>query len=84
MAIERVSGRVKHGGHSVPDETIRRRYLGGLKNFFELYRPLTETWTLYDNSSKSGPRLVAFGGGRIVESIRDSVAWNRVQEEAER
>src|SRR5271165_5408705 len=31
MAIERVSGRVKHGGHSVPDETIRRRYLGGLK-----------------------------------------------------
>jgi Uncharacterized protein conserved in bacteria len=34
LAVFRVKERVKFGGHSVPDETIRRRYTAGLKNFF--------------------------------------------------
>lgn len=40
LAIARVAARVKIGGHSIPEETIRRRYERSMMNFFELYRPV--------------------------------------------
>jgi predicted ABC-type ATPase len=36
LAIERVAARVRSGGHSIPEETIRRRFDRGLNNLFEL------------------------------------------------
>ncbi|HVE44863.1 MAG TPA: zeta toxin family protein [Gammaproteobacteria bacterium] len=51
LAISRVADRVKIGGHSVPETTIRRRYISGLKNFFNLYCPIANSWQLYDNSN---------------------------------
>lgn len=39
MAIARVKERVRAGGHSVSEDVVRRRYSGGLRNFFGLYRP---------------------------------------------
>lgn len=48
MAIERVKLRVAEGGHNVPEEVIRRRFLQGWKNFCELYRPLADVWQVYD------------------------------------
>jgi predicted ABC-type ATPase len=50
MAIERVSNRVRQGGHNVPEEVIRRRFMHGLKNF-ERCKLLVNSWQLYDNSS---------------------------------
>lgn len=49
-AVSRVAQRVRHGGHDIPEETIRRRYAKGLVNFRDLYAPLVDSWTLYDNS----------------------------------
>lgn len=49
MAIERVAIRVKQGGHNVPEEVIRRRFVHGLQNF-ERYKLLVDSWQLYDNS----------------------------------
>ena len=46
------------GGHSVPVNTIRRRYGVGVRNFFDLYERLASTWRVYDNSGDA-PRLVA-------------------------
>lgn len=40
--IERVAERVRAGGHHILEEVIRRRYVGGLKNFFNLYLPLAD------------------------------------------
>lgn len=40
IAIERVNERVRLGGHSIPEETIRRRFDRGLKNLFDLYIPV--------------------------------------------
>ena len=37
LAIERVALRVQEGGHHIPEAVIRRRYEGGLRNFFRLY-----------------------------------------------
>ena len=33
LAIARVRQRVKEGGHNVPEDTIRRRFTAGLRNF---------------------------------------------------
>ena len=51
LAVSRVQERIKMGGHSVPEQTIRRRYDAGLKNFFQLYKPISHSWQLYDNSN---------------------------------
>jgi predicted ABC-type ATPase len=53
LAVARVADRVRLGGHDVPEETIRRRYRSGLRNFFHLYQALTTTWRMYDNSTTS-------------------------------
>lgn len=74
-AIRRVRGRVKRGGHNVPEEVIRRRYDGGLLNFFQLYKPLATLWHMYDNS-KSEPRLIAQGSRDVVQGIVDEGLWS--------
>jgi predicted ABC-type ATPase len=48
MAISRVKSRVKQGGHNIPISVIQRRYASGLKNLFQLYRPLADVLRLYD------------------------------------
>jgi predicted ABC-type ATPase len=59
LAIARVATRVQQGGHHVPDDTIRRRYHAGLRNFFRLYQPLVDSWMLFDNASTEGHKLIA-------------------------
>ncbi|NOT18949.1 MAG: AAA family ATPase [Sideroxydans sp.] len=49
MAIERVAIRVRQGGHNIPTDVIRRRYVHGIANF-ERYKLLVDGWQLYDNS----------------------------------
>lgn len=81
MAVARVADRVRLGGHAVPEETVRRRYRSGLQNFFGLYRPLTTTWRMYDNSADD-PRLIAWGAGAETLTINDGDAWHRIRAEA--
>ena len=60
-AINRVRERVLHGGHSIPEDVIIRRYSAGLKNVFSLYLPLANTWALIDNSNYEISSLIAEG-----------------------
>jgi len=50
LAIARVQQRVKAGGHNIPVQIIRRRFLAGLRNLETLYKPLVDEWAIYDNS----------------------------------
>ena len=50
MAVDRVSRRVREGGHHIPEDVIRRRFDLGWRNFLFLYRDLVDSWELYDNS----------------------------------
>ncbi len=50
MAIARVRQRVMEGGHNVPEQTIRRRYRSGWRNFNSIYRYLVDEWVIYENS----------------------------------
>ena len=83
-AVDRVAGRVRMGGHDIPEETIRRRYRRGLRNFFELYQPLATTWRMYDNYCGAGPRVIAWGAGRRTTRLDDAETWARVLEGAGR
>jgi len=79
MAVARVSARVRDGGHDVPEETIRRRYSRGIRNFLHLYRPMATTWRVYDNSSVQGPRLVARGRAGSEEEVLLEDQWQRIR-----
>ncbi len=50
LAINCVAGRVRGGGHHVPDSVVRRRYVKGWQNFVGTYRDLVDEWTVYDTS----------------------------------
>jgi predicted ABC-type ATPase len=74
MAVQRVEDRAVSGGHRIPAETIRRRYVKGVRNFFSLYRPLAESWGVYDNSVPPGPALMAVGEG-VRERVLHPDLW---------
>jgi predicted ABC-type ATPase len=80
-AIARVAERVRAGGHDVPVETIRRRFMAGLRNFFHLYRPLTDWWGFYDNANAAGPRLIASGRAATVEETLDPGGWSLISQQ---
>jgi predicted ABC-type ATPase len=60
MALVRVEERARHGGHSVPEGVVRRRYAAGLESFERIYKTLVDEWRLYDNSG-SRPVLIDQG-----------------------
>jgi predicted ABC-type ATPase len=76
LACQRVTSRVKLGGHDVPVSDIRRRYINGLRNFVLLYKTLADVWILFDNSRKY-PHLIAKKEGKV--SIVDNRKWNTIQ-----
>ena len=46
---KRIQFRVKKGGHSVPLVEIERRFTRSLRNFKQVYLPLSDTWQLFYN-----------------------------------
>jgi predicted ABC-type ATPase len=79
LAVQRVHERVRLGGHSVPDDVIKRRYESGLKNFFSLYAPIADAWVFYDNSASASPRLVAEKSIEGKSQINDEELWLNLQ-----
>jgi predicted ABC-type ATPase len=65
LALSRVRYRVESGGHDIPEETIRRRYLRSRSNFWYNYKDMAHNWYLFDNSGKT-PELIA-------NSIKDNL-----------
>ena len=56
LAIERVELRVKHGGHNIPEDVIRRRFIRGLANL-EDYQNVVNEWKIWDTSTGE-PELI--------------------------
>ena len=79
LAVERVRSRVRLGGHNVPAAVVRRRYASGARNFFELYRPLADTWGIYDNSTLDAPRPVAVGRRDEFTKVLQPDLWQEFQ-----
>ncbi len=66
VAIERVSKRAQTGGHSIPEEVIRRRFYAGRRNFDTIYRELVDQWMLCDNTGDA-PVLIDEGRETMTE-----------------
>jgi len=80
LAVARVAERVAAGGHDVPEAIIRRRFAKGVRNFFALYRPIADTWQVFDNSDLVVPRLVAAGRGTAHTEVVDERRWKDFSE----
>lgn len=82
FSVQRLAQRVRLGGHNIPEITIRRRWLAGLKNFFSLYQPIADDWNVVDNFTSNTPRLIATGRIDGPEEIHDPSAWNDMKRRA--
>ena len=77
LAIQRVAERVSKGGHDIPEDIIRRRYVSGIQNLFNLYAAEVDSWSIYDNSTTLR-RNVAFGGKTIKTVINNEEIYNQI------
>ena len=83
-AVARVAERVRAGGHDVPEQTVRRRYEAGIKNLFDVYAPLADTWQIIDNSLSDAPYSVAVGDMHGATRIFDTATWQTIQAQIHR
>ena len=80
LALARVAERVRRGGHDVPGEVIRRRFVAGVRNFVSLYESRVDDWQVFDNSLPSGPRLIATRSEGEAPRVLDAEAWEVLME----
>jgi predicted ABC-type ATPase len=79
LAVARVAERVRRGGHTVPEDVVRRRYDRSLGNFFNLYSEFADSWMMMDNSIQRRPRVIAQQDvGQAVE-VFNADQWNEIK-----
>ena len=78
LNILRVADRVRRGGHFVKEEDIRRRYVRGISNFFNIYRRLPLSWEFFDSRGKA-PVSVANGFSMEVDGMNDPALWEEIE-----
>ncbi|MBV6717183.1 zeta toxin family protein [Paenibacillus chitinolyticus] len=71
--IERVARRVEQGGHSIPEEDIRRRYDRSLDRVPEALR-LTDRAFVFDNST-GFKKVAEFDHGKLQIHVKQSPDW---------
>jgi predicted ABC-type ATPase len=79
-SIARVAKRVSQGGHNIPEEVIRRRYQTGLWNMRDLYLPLADDATIYDNRDNA-LRIIARRQPDSELTVVDEEIWSRIIKE---
>ena len=57
---------------------IERRYHAGLKNFLQLYMPVSDDWLVFDNSLNLN--IIAQGNSNISIEIYDKLIWTKINE----
>lgn len=79
LALQRVAERVSKGGHGIAEHVVRRRYYEGIRNFFNIYAPIVDTWILADNSIT--PReIIATGGIGTDTAIQNHNKFTNLKE----
>ena len=78
LAVKRVAERVSKGGHDIPQDIIRRRYVAGINNLFKLFMPIVNYWAIFDNS-ETPRRKVAIGGKDSQTEIVNIELYNNIK-----
>jgi len=76
LAIERVKTRVSEGGHHIPEDVIRRRYVRGIKNLDNFFSA-SDYW-LVINSSNSDLQFIAEGNLNKEITIFEKEIWTKL------
>ncbi len=74
------AGKSTAAARFLPEESIRRRYEAGIKNFFHLDRPLADQWEVHDNIRLAGFRTIAEGRHGEAAEIHDPITWELMRE----
>lgn len=78
LSLARVASRVKMGGHPITENVIRRRFHRGIKNFFNRYRPILNSWLLFDNSGNEPYVIAQEDRGKLT--VFDQTLFNHIQQ----
>ena len=73
---DRVRQRVQDGGHDIPDDAIYRRYPRVMYNFINLYIPLCDKISCYDNSNPEP--VLAFEQDENGNNVIDKVTYQKI------
>ncbi len=79
LAFQRVSERVAKGGHNIPTDVIRRRYMAGISNLFRLFMREVDYWEIYDNSGYPAVQIATGGKNEKTEIIIETT-YNKIAE----
>lgn len=52
FSVARVARRVARGGHGIPEEALRRRFLLSLEYLETVYKPIVDEWEVYASSDE--------------------------------
>lgn len=85
--LARIRGRVRHGGHDIPEGDVRRRYDSSRINLVRLMPHLCEL-RVYDNSAQRDPKrgvlpepwlILHLDRGAVLRAckLKDTPAWAR-------
>jgi predicted ABC-type ATPase len=77
LAIERVKSRVASGGHDIPIDVIKRRYIAGMDNLSRLYLPISDYWLIIDNS-KAPFQIISEGFKKTNIEIYNQDIYNKI------
>ncbi len=72
LHVERVRGRVARGGHAIPEERIRHRWVTSRKNLIRLLPRLMDL-RVYDNSAEANPEENQAPEPKLLLEIHDRV-----------
>lgn len=78
MAVDRVLSRVKQGGHFVAESVIRRRYRNGLRNIFQEYLNVADSFVILNNSFTM-PFIIAEKNYKIGLNIVNDIIWEQMK-----
>jgi predicted ABC-type ATPase len=80
LAIERVRTRVIEGGHNIENDVIKRRYINGIKNLFQIYIPIADEVMLFDNSYGK-PELIAEKNSETELVILNELKFDKLKKQ---
>lgn len=80
LAIERVKTRVIEGGHNIETEVIKRRYINGIKNLFQIYLTIVNEVMIFDNSGEK-PELIAEKTLKSKLNVLNPIKFNKLKEQ---
>jgi predicted ABC-type ATPase len=80
VALERVQLRSRQGGATMHPDIVGRRHAKSLAGFFNMYRPLLDTWRFFVSVDGLPVMLAHYRAARL--HVRDAKMWGAIQSDA--